>query len=71
MSFCAVRPRQLDELCDEALEVLIDIITAIERGASWHLMTTKIGFVQKRLGGARPIAGTTTARHHTQVGRGE
>ncbi|CAK0843755.1 unnamed protein product, partial [Prorocentrum cordatum] len=35
MSFCAVRPRQLDEICDEASEVLTDIPTAIERGAAW------------------------------------
>ena len=56
MSFCAVRPRQWDELCDEALEVLIDILMAVEREAAWPLMTTKIGFIQKRLGGVRPIA---------------
>ncbi len=55
-SFCAIRPRQLNDLCDEGIEVLIDIIVAVEREACWPELVTKVGFLQKRLGGVRPIA---------------
>eukprot|EP00959_Pyramimonas_sp_CCMP1952_P359462 7526826-Pyramimonas_sp.AAC.1 len=56
MGFCAIRPRQLRELCDSAVECLIDLAAAIEAAAEWPTLITKIALLAKRLGGVRPIA---------------
>eukprot|EP00959_Pyramimonas_sp_CCMP1952_P442437 9262092-Pyramimonas_sp.AAC.1 len=55
MGFCTIRPRQLRELCDSAVDCLIDLIMAVEATAGWPMQVTKIAFLAKRLGGVRPI----------------
>ena len=55
-AFDSLKPRQLLYLDDAGLEAFIDLIMMCERQADWPLMSTKIIFLQKRLGGLRPIA---------------
>eukprot|EP00959_Pyramimonas_sp_CCMP1952_P324007 6780986-Pyramimonas_sp.AAC.1 len=52
----SIGPRQLLELCDGALGALTDILMEVERASGWPSPTTKVCFLAKRLGGARPIA---------------
>eukprot|EP00959_Pyramimonas_sp_CCMP1952_P240824 5033249-Pyramimonas_sp.AAC.1 len=52
----AISPRQFLELGHAGLELLTEIISAIEKEATLPSLTTNICFIQKRLGGARPIA---------------
>eukprot|EP00959_Pyramimonas_sp_CCMP1952_P406077 8510488-Pyramimonas_sp.AAC.1 len=56
VGFDSIRPRQLLELDDLALECLLDLLMAVEASAQWPRFCTKIAFLQKRLGGVRPIA---------------
>eukprot|EP00959_Pyramimonas_sp_CCMP1952_P341561 7154885-Pyramimonas_sp.AAC.1 len=55
-SFDAISPRQFLELDNAGLELLAEVISAMEEEATWPSLTTEICIIQKRLGGVRPIA---------------